>query len=82
MISGRQEEIDRNYDFFQRNLTQFIEKHRGQYALLRSGGVVAWFDRPGDAFRAGLEEFPDELFSIQEVEDQPAEIGLMSLAID
>ena len=58
------------------------EASRGLYALLRSMAIVDYFDGPGDAYRAGLARFPDEIFSIQEVEDRAAEMGLTSLALD
>lgn len=82
MFHDREMEIDQNYDFFQRNLSRFLEEHRGEYALLHRRKVVAWFKQPGDAYRAGLARFPDGLFSIQEADDRPAEIGLTSLALD
>ena len=78
----REQEIDQNFDFFQCNLRRFLKDRRGQFALLRSRKVIGFFDGPGEAFRAGLARFPDEIFSIQEVEDRPAEMGLMSLALD
>jgi hypothetical protein len=82
MSQDRQHEIDANYDFFQRNLARYLKDRRGQFALLRARSVVDFFDGPGEAYRSGLTRFPDELFSIQEVEDRPAEMGLVSLAFD
>ena len=82
MQTPRQIEIDQNYDFFQRNLGSLIEQHRGEFALLRSKRIVALYPGPGEAYRAGLAQFPDEIFSVQEVEDRPAEMGLTSLALD
>ena len=81
MDDGRQREIDANYDFFRRNLARYLENHRGQFALLHARKVIDFFDGPGEAYRSGLARFPDEIFSIQEVEDRPAEMGLISLAI-
>ena len=78
----REQEIDQNFDFFQRNLSRYLNDHRGQFALLRCREVIDFFDGPGEAFREGLARFPDEIFSIQEVEDRPAEMGLMSIALD
>jgi hypothetical protein len=75
-------EIDQNFDFFQRSLRGFLLEHRGEYALIRHKEVVDFYPGPGEAYRAGLEKFADELFSVQEVEDRPAEFGLISLAID
>ena len=82
MSDYHQIEIDENYDFFQRNLSKFLKEHRGQFALLHARRVIEWFSNPGDAYRAGLDKFPDELFSIQEAEDRPAEMGMMSVAFD
>jgi hypothetical protein len=74
-------EIDHNYDFFQRNLAGFLVSHFGQYALLRSGEVIGFFAGPGEAYRIGLARFPDRLFSIQQVTDEPVEMGLLSVAV-
>ena len=82
MPDQRQTEIDENYDFFQRNLGEFLAEHRGEFALLKSRKVIDWFKKPGDAYRAGLAAFADEIFSIQEADDQPAEMGLVSVALD
>ncbi len=75
-------EVDQNYDFFQRHLKEFLKDRAGQFALLKSQKVVGFFNGPGEAYRAGLKRFPDEIFSVQEVDDRPAEMGLMSLAFD
>jgi hypothetical protein len=82
MVEQRQIEIDRNYDFFQRNLAGFLKDHRGEFALLRHAELVGFFRAPGSAYRAGLDRFEDELFSIQQVDDEPAQLGLISLAVD
>jgi hypothetical protein len=74
-------EVDRNYDFFQRNLSGFLKDHAGQYALLKSASVVAFHDGPGDAYRAGLAQFCDRIFSIQKVTDEVEDLGFMSLAL-
>jgi len=74
-------EVDRNYDFLQRHLTRYLADHAGQYALLKSAKVIAFFDGPGDAYRAGLARFPDCIFSIQPVTDEPVEMGFMSFAV-
>lgn len=82
MQSAREIEIDRNYDFFQRNLAFFLKDNRGKFALLKAKEVIDFFDKPGDAYRAGLARFGDLPFSIQEVDDRPAELGLGSFALD
>jgi hypothetical protein len=74
-------EVDHNYDYFQRNILNYLENHAGQYALLKSASVIGFFDGPGSAYRRGLSLFPDQIFSVQLVTDEPAELGLMSVAI-
>ncbi len=73
-------EVDRNYDFFQRRLSEFLAEHSGHYVLLKSERVVDFFSGAGDAYRAGLSLYPDRLFSIQKVTDEPVELGLMAVA--
>lgn len=75
-------EIDRNYDFLQRNLAGLLAGHRGEFVLLRDSAPIEFFQRPGDAYRAGLSRFPDEIFSVQKVDDKPVELGHMSIAFD
>ncbi|MEQ1549183.1 MAG: hypothetical protein ABL918_11145 [Chakrabartia sp.] len=71
-------EVDANFDYFERNLSQFLPDHLGQYALLHQRTLVDFFDKAGDAYRAGLSRFPDKLFSIQEVNDEPVDLGFFS----
>lgn len=37
------------------------------YALYKSLRLLGYFDSPGEAFAAGISQFPDGAFSIQEV---------------
>jgi hypothetical protein len=79
MDAGRQRaEVERNYDAFVRLLAGIIADHRDQLALMRDGGIVDYFDRPGDAYRADVTRFPDGIFSIQEVTDEPIDLGFWS----
>ena len=82
MQTDREKQIDSNYDFFQRSLAKILPDHRGEFALLRDRQIVGFFAGPGEAYREGLRLYSDELFSVQEVEDRPAEMGLISLALD
>ena len=70
--------MDHNFDVFQRVLSALIVDHRDQFALMREGEIVGFFDKPGDANRAGMDRFPDQIFSIQEVTDEPIDLGFFS----
>jgi hypothetical protein len=71
-------EVDQNYDAFMRVLGDILPGHRDQYALMRDCAIVAYFDKPGDAYREGLARYADEIFSIQEVTDEPIDLGFWS----
>ena len=71
-------EIDINYDAFVRMLSLILPEHRDEYALMRDGKIIEFFEKPGHANRAGVERFPDSIFSIQEVTDEPIDLGFWS----
>lgn len=73
-------EVDANYDFLQRSLALLMADHKGAYALLRHCKIEGLYDRPGDAYRAGLERFDDRIFSIQQVTDEVEDLGYFSHA--
>jgi hypothetical protein len=73
-------EIDSNFDAFQRQLGASLGAHLGEYALMRHGEIVDYFDQPGNALLAGNSRFPDRQFSIQEVSDEPIDLGVWSHA--
>lgn len=77
-----QTEVDRNYDWFQRNLKTFLTDHDREYAVLRDQAVLGFFESPGEALRTALTRFPDRIFSIQQVVDEPLDLGFLSLAVD
>lgn len=72
------QEVDRNYDFFMRTLSSYLAEHRNEFALIRHQAIVAFFEKPGDAYRTGMSRFSDTLFSIQEVTDEPIDLGFFS----
>ncbi len=77
-VARQKQEVDRNYDAFMRMLSDLIADHRDQLALMRDGNVVGYFNTPREALRAASESFPDGIFSIQEVTDEPIDLGFWS----
>ncbi|MBW8842839.1 MAG: hypothetical protein JF608_13780 [Sphingomonadales bacterium] len=72
------QQVDQNYDAFQRVLSTLLLGHRNEFALMRDREIVGFFDKPGAAYSDGMRRFPDQLFSIQEVTDEPIDLGLYS----
>jgi hypothetical protein len=77
-VARQKREVDRNYDAFVRMLASILPDHRDEFALMRDGEIVGFFVKPGEANRAGVERFSDEVFSIQEVTDEPIDLGFWS----
>jgi hypothetical protein len=74
----QRKEVDRNYDAFTRVLGTILSDHRDKLALMRDGRIVGYFDTPRQALEAASEQFPDGVFSIQEVTDEPIDLGFWS----
>ncbi|MFL6858119.1 MAG: hypothetical protein ACJ8DZ_11670 [Allosphingosinicella sp.] len=75
---SQRDQVDRNYDAFVRVLGSILADHRDQLALMRDGRIVGYFDTPREALRAAAEWFPDGIFSIQDVTDEPIDLGFWS----
>ena len=71
-------EVERNYDAFTRMLGSILQDHRDQLALMRDGQVVGYFHTPREALRAATDLFEDGIYSIQEVTDEPIDLGFWS----
>ena len=77
----KQAELDRNYAAFKKMPPNLMEKHAGEFALMHGGKVVRICKRASAAMKLGKEQFPDGLFSIQEVTDRVINLGLRSRAV-
>lgn len=71
-------EVDRNYDAFVRMLANIIDEHRDELALMKDEQIVGYFKTPHEALVAADRLFADQIFSIQEVTDEPIDLGFWS----
>ncbi len=76
-----QEQIQKNYEAFEQQLSTLLIAHRGKFALMRDGEIVEFYDTARDAFVTGQKLFKDGLFSIQEVVETPVNLGFFSHAL-
>lgn len=77
-LAKQSREVDRNYDVFVRMLSSIIADHRDELALMRDGKIVGFYATPRQALEEAAERFPDRIFSIQEVTDEPIDLGFWS----
>jgi hypothetical protein len=76
-----QEEVDHNYEEFQKLLPAVIRDHVGKYALMKEGKIINYFSTAEDARNAGEAAIPDGIFSIQFVTDAPVNLGYFNYAV-
>lgn len=80
MAHALEMEIDRNFVYFVHHVTEFVDQHKGQFALLRGASVVSFHNTLLSAEEKAARTFADGLFSIQEVNDQPVDLGFYTYA--
>jgi hypothetical protein len=71
------DEVDRNYDFFQRHMQEYLPLQFGRYALIRGQEIVDFYDSADAAEECG-ERFGDGIYSIQLVDPAPINLGAFS----
>ena len=71
-------EVDTNYDFFVEYLKSHKEiqkKHKGEYALIRHQEIVRFFKDRNQAIQWGREQYPNRMFSVQDVDNKSDVVG-------
>ena len=76
-----QAEVDRNFEAFGAMLPDLLKDYAGKYVLLRDTKLIQKFDTAGDALIYAQAQFPDGLYSIQEVTGRIIDLGFFSHAM-
>jgi len=63
MSDDRKREIDRNLEYFIRELPNLLPVYRGKFAILRHQQIVAYYDTVADAVRAGNQLYLDKMLA-------------------
>ena len=74
----QKQQVDDNYDAFMQMLPGILGDHRHQLALMRDGQIAGYFDTPTSVLKAADTMFPDQIYSIQDVTDEPLHLGYWS----
>jgi hypothetical protein len=77
----RQEEVDRNFEEFQKELPRLLPNKRGQFALMKNRRITGFYDTVRDAQTAAGQLYPDGLYSIQQITDAIGDLGFFSHAM-
>jgi hypothetical protein len=81
-MSALQNEIDGNFDSFQRIVGSHLPREEGRWALMRHGDLIGFYDTADAAEAAGMVAYPDDLFSIQQATSETVDLGFFSYAFD
>lgn len=77
----RQKELEDNYRAFQQLLPSFRPEDNGKFVLMRHGKQVNIFDSTKDAIIFAQAQFPDGMYSVQQVNARTVDLGYFSHAV-
>jgi hypothetical protein len=77
----KQEEVDKNFDFFMKELPSLLVTQRGRYALIRNCKILGFYDTIRDAQISASQLYSDGLYSVQQVTDAVGDLGFFSHAM-
>ena len=81
MNESLQEEVDANFEAFQKVLPDLFPYEADRWALMRHGECVDFYDTLRDAETAGRAMYNDRIFSVQQVSDAVVDLGWFSHAM-
>ena len=76
-----QAEVGANFAAFRKMLPELLRRERNRWALMRHGECAGFFDTLRDAHTAGVALYEDDLFSVQQVSAEVADLGWFSHAV-
>jgi hypothetical protein len=79
--SDRNIEIERNLQFFLKELPSLLPQNRGKFALIRHQSLEGYYDTIVDAVKTGNMLYSDKMFSVQQVTDAASDLGFYSHAV-
>ena len=74
-------EVKDNYRHFLEHLASLLGTQRGQWCLLHRQQIIGFYPTMEDAYREGVAKYPNRRFSIQEVCNEPLNMGSHAVAL-
>jgi hypothetical protein len=75
-----QDEVDRNFEEFEKLLPAIIGQNRDKYALMKDAKILGYYSSAEDARTAASSFIPDGIYSIQHVTDMSINLGFFNYA--
>jgi hypothetical protein len=73
--TDNRDQVEKNYAAFKAHLRELLDSHPGKQALLHDGVIVDILDTLSDAIKFGNFRFGAGNYSVQEINNRPAELG-------
>lgn len=80
-LKEREEELDKNFEAFQKLLPELVEESLGKFVLFHEGELINIYDTAHDAYAAGQDQYGDKPFSVQRVSLGSVDLGVFSHAV-
>jgi len=74
-------ELENNYKEFEKLQPVFPPQDNGKFVLMRHGGKINVFDSAKDAVIFAEAQFKDGMYSVQQVNAKPVDLGYFSHAV-
>ena len=78
----QQAEVESNYRTFLSDLPKLVQTNKGQFAVHRHQRLVDVFASFSAAIVDGNRTHPDRIFSVQEITEEPLDLGGLPYASD
>jgi hypothetical protein len=75
-------EVESNYRAFVSDLPKLVQSNKGKFALYRHERFVDAFPTFSDAMAHGTHAYDDRIFSVQEITEEPLDLGGLPYASD
>jgi hypothetical protein len=76
-----QEEVDRNYEEFLKQLPTLLAAHREKFALMKDTKILGFYSTAEDARVTAASFIKDGIYSIQQVTDTVINLGFYTNAV-
>ena len=73
-----EKEVGENYTYFKDNFSELVEKYKDRFLVIRSREVQKDFETDKEAILWAMKEYPDGMFSVQEVSSKEINLGSIS----
>ena len=67
--------------YIDRYRKELEEQHWGRIVLMHDGEIVGIYNDRGDAYSIGCEKYDLGNFSLQQIGEQPAQLGILTAAL-